>query len=172
MVAALDRALVLGAGAVAVVCITVIGLTLLVSVVLRYVSGSSLPFATELPAYLFPWLVCSGIVSAAAVGGHLAVDYFVLRSPAVAQRIVHVATWALVVVVLAAASWWAFGLLAGYRGQRTPILGWPSVGGYVAYPICLALLAVHSLGRWVAVVLGLPAPAGMFADDAVEVSSP
>ncbi|NHA68264.1 TRAP transporter small permease [Phycicoccus flavus] len=169
----LDRTLALGAGAVAVLCLVVIGSTLLVSVVLRYVSGSSLPFATELPTYLFPWLVCAGIVAAAAVGGHLAVDYFVERMPTPAQRVVRVLGWTVIAVTLAYTAYQAQVLAGSYAGQRTPILGWPAMYSYLSYPLALVALALNALGRLLATVLGLPKPAGLFAEDdpGVEVAA-
>ena len=46
----------------------VIFLILVCNTVLRYATGSSLQWANEVPELLFPWLVMSGIVLAAAHG--------------------------------------------------------------------------------------------------------
>lgn len=160
----LDQGLTLIGGVLAGAVMVVIGLTLLVSVVLRYVSGSSLPFATELPTYLFPWLVCGGIVAAAGAGGHLAVDFVVTRLPGVAKRIVPAAMWLLVTITLVGTARSALTLTATFEGQTTAILGWPTLGSYVAFPIGLALLAVHAAGRTVAAALGLPAGATQYTE--------
>lgn len=152
----LDHGLVVAGGVLAVATMVVIGLTLLVSVVLRYVSGSSLPFATELPTYLFPWLVCGGIVAAAGAGGHLAVDFVVTRLPRPAARVVPGVMWLLVTVTLVGTAVSALGLTATFEGQTTATLGWPTLGSYLAFPISLVLLAMHAAGRTIAAILALP----------------
>lgn len=162
----LDRALVLLGSVTAVIVITIVGLTLLTSVLLRYLSGSSLAFATELPSYLFPWLVCGGIVAAAGAGGHLAVDFFVNKLSATAHRFVSTAMWALVVISFVVTTQAAFRLIAAYEGQSTSILGWPAVGSYVAFPIALAFLALHSAGRTLASAVGIPLVTDMMVEEA------
>lgn len=162
----LDRALVLLGGTAAVIVIVIVGLTLLTSVALRYVAGSSLAFATELPSYLFPWLVCGGIVAAAGAGGHLAVDFFVNKLPARAHRIVSTVMWVLVAVSFIVTTQAALRLIAAYQGQSTSILGWPAVGSYVAFPVALAFLALHSAGRTVAAAVGVPVVADPMVEEA------
>ncbi|HQR21864.1 MAG TPA: TRAP transporter small permease subunit, partial [Burkholderiaceae bacterium] len=44
-------------------------------VVLRYFSGSSLRWASEIPELLFPWLVMAGVVLAAQHGAHIATTF-------------------------------------------------------------------------------------------------
>lgn len=154
-VSMLERVLYLVGGTAAATAMAVIGLTLLVSVVLRYVSGASLEFATELPSYAFPWLVCGGIVGAAGVGGHMAVDFFVVRLPLRARRAVEVVAWAAIVLGLVWAVMAALRLVASFQGQETPILGWPAVGSYWAFPIALVALAVHAAAKLLATVLGV-----------------
>lgn len=160
----LDRLLVLGSGVIAVACLLVIGVTLAISVALRYLSGTSLPFATELPTFLFPWLVCAGIVAAAGAGGHLAVDYFVERMPATIRRVVRTVMWLLVFATLAYITVSAVRLMDSFGNQSTPILGWPAVLSYVSFPAALVALAVHALGRATAAFLGLPSPAGFIPE--------
>jgi TRAP-type C4-dicarboxylate transport system permease small subunit len=149
-----DRLLTLIGGTAAVLVLVVVGITLFTSVVLRYVSGSSLGFATELPSYLFPWLICGGIVAAAATNGHLAVDFFVDRLPGRARRVVAISMWVLVVLAFWVLLTASFRIMGAYTSQSTPILGWPSVGSYFAFPITLAILMVHSAGRAVATAVG------------------
>jgi len=55
---------------------TVVIFVILVSnTVLRYATGSSLQWANELPELLFPWLVMSGVVLAAAHGAHITTTF-------------------------------------------------------------------------------------------------
>ncbi|KQX61879.1 hypothetical protein ASD06_15130 [Angustibacter sp. Root456] len=170
VVRGLDRALVVGAGFVSVACLMIVGVTLFVSVVLRYLSGASLPFATELPTFLFPWLVCSGIVAAAGAGGHLAVDFFVERMPKVAQRVVRTLMWLLVTLTLVIITLAALRLRGSYAHQNTPILGWPAVLSYLSFPLALLALLVHAVGRFVAALLGHP-PLPSFLGEAETVGA-
>jgi TRAP-type C4-dicarboxylate transport system permease small subunit len=169
----LDRVLVLVGSTVAILVIVIVGGTLLTSVVLRYVAGSSLAFATELPSYLFPWLVCGGIVAAAGAAGHLAVDFFVNKLPAKAHRLLTTVMWALVVVSLVLLTLAGGRLFAAFEGQSTPILGWPTVGSYIALPLALAFLSLHAAARTVASAVGVPLVADPLAGEAgMHVESP
>ena len=44
-----------------------------INVGLRYVAGTSLSWASELPELLFPWMIVAGVVLAAQHGSHIAV---------------------------------------------------------------------------------------------------
>jgi len=155
IVTRLERALVVLGGVVAVTALVAIGGTLLVSVALRYTTGTSLEFATELPSYAFPWLVCGGIVAAAGVAGHMAVDFVVVRLPRRVRQVVELVAWASILLVLVWTVMAALRLVDSFAGQGTPILGWPAVGSYWAFPIALIALAVHAVGRLVATLLGV-----------------
>mgnify|MGYP006171134405 CR=1 FL=1 len=61
----LERAIVAVCSLVLWLTTAVIFLILTANTVLRYVSGSSLQWANELPELLFPWLVMAGVVMAA-----------------------------------------------------------------------------------------------------------
>lgn len=159
-----DRLLVLVGGTSAVLVLAVVGVTLFASVVLRYVSGSSLRFATELPTYLFPWLICGGIIAAAGNNGHLAVDFVVTRLPHPARRAVEVLMWLLVVFAFWVLFTASLRVMDAFAGQTTAILGWPSVGSYLVFPAMLALLMVHSAGRALASVLGIETGAQTFVE--------
>ena len=50
-------------------------------VILRYFSGSSLRWASEIPELLFPWLVMAGVVLAAQHGAHIATTFICRRRP-------------------------------------------------------------------------------------------
>lgn len=160
----MERGMARVANAVTVVTTTIIGLMLLVAVTLRYLLGSSLPYATEVPTYLFPWLICGGIVTAAVTGGHLAVDVVVERLPRSARRALRTAMWTLIAVVLAIVTVLALSLRDTFAGQVTPILRWPSQLSYVAYPLALAALTAHAVGRSITSALGAPPPSDAFAE--------
>ena len=70
---ALERAIGWACEAVLYVTTAAIFVILSANVILRYTTGASLQWASELPELLFPWLVLSGIVLAAQHGSHIAV---------------------------------------------------------------------------------------------------
>ena len=55
----------------------VIFVILVCNTALRYASGASLQWANEVPELLFPWLVMSGVVLAAARGAHITTSFLV-----------------------------------------------------------------------------------------------
>lgn len=150
-----NRFLVLIGGAISSVSMVVIGAILLVSVTLRYVFDSSLGFATELPTYLFPWLVAGGVIAAAGAGEHLAVDLLILRLPTRTRTVVVTIMWALVIAVFIYATMASFRLVDAFTGESTAILGWPVLGSYIAFPITLIALTVHAVGQLIATTVGV-----------------
>src|SRR3989344_5855215 len=54
---------------------SVIFIILVANTVLRYATGTSLQWANEVPELLFPWLVMSGVVLAAAHGAHITTSF-------------------------------------------------------------------------------------------------
>jgi TRAP-type C4-dicarboxylate transport system permease small subunit len=120
-------------------------------VFLRYLSGSSLRWAAEIPELLFPWLVMSGVVLAAQHGAHIATTFLADTLRGAARRIVTaaghvaiVAAYALLAVVTAQA-------IPIVADERSPLL---QVPGYVTYACLLtgfSLIALVHLGellRW------------------------
>lgn len=162
-----DRLLIWVGGAAGVAMLTVIGLTLLVSVTLRYASGSSLSFATELPQYLFPWLICGGVVAAAGAHAHLAVDVLVRQLPELPQRVVAIVMWALVTFTLWVLFTAAIRVIGSYTGSVTPILQLPQAGSYAVWPVTLGVLTIHAAGRLLAAAVGLPPKVGSLGGEAV-----
>ncbi|AUS80935.1 hypothetical protein C1701_24250 [Actinoalloteichus sp. AHMU CJ021] len=138
-----NRALTMVGSAIAVASISVIGLVLVVGVALRYFMNSSADYATELPTYLFPWLISGGVIAAMGRGGHLAVDFFVARMAPARARVVDIAAWGLSTVVLIILTFVSLRLLAPLTAQVTPILGWPVVGSFAGFALAVVALTVQ-----------------------------
>ena len=118
---------------------------------LRYVSGSSLQWANEVPELLFPWLVMAGVVLAAEKGAHIATVFLMdgraarraarHRRRGLARRgraVRHAglrATWRMLEIV---------------HDERSPILQVPgsvTYGCVMVGMVLLALLAVQAAWR-------------------------
>lgn len=129
----------------------VIFVILVANTVLRYATGSSLQWANEVPELLFPWLVMSGVVLAAAHGAHITTTFLVEGLPAAARRAVAVSTWLVVAFLygtLARATWQMLDIV---HDEKSPILQLPGSLTYGCVMGGLALLGVLALqSAWTA----------------------
>ena len=129
---------------------TVIFAILVANTVLRYSTGSSLQWANEVPELLFPWLVMSGVVLAAARGAHIATVFLIHALPSGAQRIVGVLTWLVVAGLYLTVSWATYGMLDIVHDEKSPIMHVPgsvTYGCVMGGMVLMALLALLSAKR-------------------------
>jgi TRAP-type C4-dicarboxylate transport system permease small subunit len=116
-------------------------------VFLRYISGSSLRWAAEIPELLFPWLVMSGVVLAAQHGAHIATTFLADALRGTARRVVAmvghvaiVAAYALLAVVTAQA-------LPMVADERSPLLQVPGSVTYACLLVGFTLIALVHVGE-------------------------
>jgi TRAP-type transport system small permease protein len=146
----LESAIVAVCSGVMWVTTVVIFVILTANTVLRYVGGTGLQWANELPELLFPWLVMAGVVLAAEKGGHIATVFLMEALPKTAQRVVGVLGWLVVAALYGTLSKATYGMLEIVQDERSPILHVP---GSVTYAcvlggmVMLALLALQSAWR-------------------------
>ncbi|MBQ0932286.1 TRAP transporter small permease [Ideonella sp. 4Y16] len=120
---------------------------LVANTVLRYLTGSSLQWANEVPELLFPWLVMAGVVIAAQQGAHIATTFLMEALPATGRRVVATAAWLVVAVLygtLAGATWRMLDIV---HDEKSPILQLPgsiTYGCVMAGMALLGLLALQS----------------------------
>jgi TRAP-type C4-dicarboxylate transport system permease small subunit len=138
--------------AVALVCKTVLWLTtgvifviLCANTVLRYLTGSSLQWANEVPELLFPWLVMSGVVLAALQGAHIATTFLMDAVPARTRRAVTVASWLVVAGLYATLAVATLRMLEIVHDEKSPILQLPGSITYGCVMVGMVLLAVLAL---------------------------
>lgn len=74
LVSITDRVIEIISMVIAVATLTVMFFSLMAEVVVRYITNQGMGWPTEMPNLLFPWLVMSGIVLAAQLGKHIAVE--------------------------------------------------------------------------------------------------
>lgn len=132
----------------------VIFVILTANTVLRYVGGTGLQWANELPELLFPWLVMAGVVLAAEKGGHIATVFLMEALPRKVQRFVSVLGWLTVVVLYGTLAKATYSMLEIVHDEKSPIL---QVPGSVTYAcvlggmVMLAMLALQSAWKaWMA----------------------
>ena len=125
----------------------VIFVILSVNVGLRYVAGTSLAWASELPELLFPWLIMSGVVLAAQHGSHIAVVILTQRLGA-ARRWVLLAgslTVATLYLGLAYAGWPVLEIAADEHSPIMQVPGSVSVGCLLLGFVLLAIVTLCRL---------------------------
>lgn len=147
------RAIYAAAAAVTVAATAVIGATLLLGVIVRYVLSGSLAWASELPVLLFPWLIMAGIVLAAARDEHLGVDFFARRLPAGWQVALQLLVLAGIAGLMLAMAAQAPSLLEFMQYRLTPVLRWPSSWAFYSVPLGTVAVAVLALLRMVEIAV-------------------
>ncbi len=141
----LERAIVAICSLVLWLTTVAIFLILSANTVLRYLFGTSLQWANEVPELLFPWLVMAGVVLAAEKGAHIATVFLVDALAPGPRRIVAIVAWlgvAVLYAVLVRATW---GLLEIVHDERSPILQVPNSVTYGCVMVGMALIAALSL---------------------------
>lgn len=127
--------------------LTVTFLILSANVALRYMMGSSLSWASELPELLFPWMIMSGVVLASQHGSHIAVVILTQKLNAARRRWVLV-TGSLVVAALYLGLCWAtVPLLEVAADERSPIMQVPGSVTVVCLMLGFVLLALVTLSQ-------------------------
>lgn len=154
-----DRAIGAACRAVLYLTLAVVFVILSVNVGLRYISGTSLASASELPELLFPWMIMAGVVLAAQHGSHIAV-VILTQKLGNARRWV-LAGGALVVAVLyAALAVTAWPLMEIAADERTPILQVPGSVSVGCLVLGFVLLSIATLCKLPEVWAGVEAPHG------------
>lgn len=157
---ALERAIVAVCSLVLWLTTSVIFVILTANTALRYLSGTSLQWANELPELLFPWLVMAGVVLAAEQGAHIATVFLMEAVPHKVKRAIGVAGWLVVAGLYGALAWATYAMLDIVHDEKSPILHVPgsvTYGCVMAGMTMLALLALQSAWRaWQAQAASAP----------------
>ena len=132
----------------------VIFVILVVNTMLGYATGSSLQWANEVPELLFPWLVMSGVVLAAAHGAHITTSFLMDAVPAALRRWTAIGIWLLVAALYATLAKSTFQMLEIVHDEKSAILQLPgslTYGCVMGGLLMLSLLALKSAwNAWLA----------------------
>ncbi len=164
---ALDRAIGLLCKLVLWLSTAVIFAILVANTVLRYATGSSLQWASEVPELLFPWLVMSGVLLAAQSGAHIATTFLMEAVSPRWKRLLATAAWAVVATLYGTLTVATWRLLPIVHDEKSPILGVPGSVTYGCVMGGMALLAVMALRSAARAWTARPAPPA--ADEAPPV---
>lgn len=125
----------------------VIFVILVVNTMLRYATGSSLQWANEVPELLFPWLVMSGVVLAAAHRAHITTSFLMDAVPAALRRWTAIGTWLVVAALYGTLAKSTFQMLEIVHDEKSAILQLPgslTYGCVMGGLLMLSLLALKS----------------------------
>jgi TRAP-type transport system small permease protein len=120
-------------------------LILVGNTILRYVRGSSLQWANEVPELLFPWLVMSGVVLAAVHSAHIATTFLMEAVPFAIRRFVTLLSWLIVAALYGTLAWATARMLEIVHDEKSAILQMPGSLTYGCVMVGMALLAVLAL---------------------------
>ena len=118
---------------------------LCINTLMRYVLGSGMQWANEVPEMLFPWLVMAGVVLAAVTGSHITTTFLRDKISPHAQRWLSVGVWSVVTVLYGTLSVATFKMLSIVHDEKSAILGVPqsvTFGCVMLGMVCLMLLAI------------------------------
>lgn len=142
----LDRGIAKACRGVLYVTMTVVFLILSINVGLRYLSGTSLSWASELPELMFPWLIMAGVVLAAQHGSHIAVVIVTQRLGA-SRRWVLAASSLVVIALYASLTWIALPLFEVAADELSPVMQVPGSVSVSALIFGFLLLSLVTLIR-------------------------
>lgn len=126
--------------------LSVVFCILSINVALRYLAGTSLAWASELPELMFPWMIMAGVVLAAQSGSHIAVVILTQKLGA-ARRWVLAGGSLIVAALYGGLAWMAIPVAEIAHDERTPILRVPGSISVGCLVLGFALLAIVTLCR-------------------------
>jgi TRAP-type C4-dicarboxylate transport system permease small subunit len=155
----IDRAIGAACRAALYATLAVVFVILAANVALRYVAGTSLASASELPELLFPWMIMAGVVLAAQHGSHIAV-VILTQKLGTSQRWVLAAGSLVVAALYAALAVTAWPLMEIAADERSPILQVPGSVSVGCLVLGFALLSLVTLCKLPEVWAGAEVPHG------------
>ena len=155
----IDRAIGAGCRGVLYLTLAVVFAILSANVALRYVAGTSLASASELPELLFPWMIMAGVILAAQNGSHIAI-VIVTQKLKASRRWVLVGGSLVVALLYAGLAITALPLMEIAADERTPILQVPGSVSVGCLVLGFALLSLVTLCRLPQVWAGAVLPHG------------
>ena len=120
-------------GAVQAVCRWILYITMVflfvvlsVNVALRYIGGTSMQWAGEVPELVFPWMVMAGVVLAAQHGTHISIVWLTEKFPPAVRRFFVLFNAALLFVGYGFLTWGTWTLMPIVHTEHSHVLGVPT----------------------------------------------
>lgn len=150
-----DRLITLAAIAISFTALISMFAALCAEVVVRYVTKSSLGWPAELPNFMFPWLVMSGIVLAAQHGAHISVTVLLGNVGRPAQRLMLLAIQVVAALAFFYLAWIGLDVIEITGSEVYPITGVSARWAYLALIVGFAGVGVTAITTFVRLLLAL-----------------
>lgn len=144
-----DRAITLAATAISITALVVMFGALCAEVVVRYITKTSLGWPAELPNFMFPWLVMSGIVLAAQHGAHISVTLLLGKIGRGAQRFLLLGMQVVAALTFFYLAWIGLAVLEITGSEVYPVTGVSARWAYLALVAGFAGVGVTALTTFV-----------------------
>lgn len=141
----IDRAITIAASVISIAALSVMFLALCGEVIVRYVTKSSLGWPTELPSFMFPWLVMSGIVLAAQHGAHISVTLVLSKIGRGAQRNLLLGMQIVAALAFFYLAWLGLEVLRVTSSEYYPVTGVSALWAYLALVVGFLALGITAL---------------------------
>jgi TRAP-type C4-dicarboxylate transport system permease small subunit len=162
LVNAVDRVIEIMSMIIAVITITVMFISLMAEVVVRYITNQGMGWPTEMPNLLFPWLMMSGIVLAAQLGKHIAVETIKSFLSKNVNRVVMMVLQLLVIATFFYLAWVGLFVIEITGSERYPVTGVSAKWAYMSVIVGFAALGITGITTFFRL---------LFADDPLTVRS-
>ena len=120
-------------------------LVLSVNVALRYIGGTSMQWAGEVPELVFPWMVMAGVVLAAQHGTHISIVWLTEKFSAPVRRFFSLLNATLLFAGYGFLTWGTWTLLPIVHTEHSHVLGVPSSVTYGCMMLGFTALMLTSL---------------------------
>lgn len=145
----IDKTITLAATSISIVALVTMFLALCAEVVVRYVTKTSLGWPAELPNFMFPWLVMSGIVLAAQHGAHISVTILLGKIQRSAQRSLLLGMQIVIALTFFYLTWIGLDVLEITGSEVYPVTGVSARWAYLALISGFAGVGVTALTTFV-----------------------
>lgn len=141
----IDKAISVAATTLSIGALVTMFVALCAEVVVRYVTKSSLGWPAELPNFMFPWLVMSGIVLAAQHGAHIAVTLLLGKIGSGGQKLLLLGMQVVVAMTFFYLAWIGLSVIEITGSEVYPVTGVSARWAYLALVVGFAGVGITAL---------------------------
>ena len=131
----IERVLRFIASLVVVSALLVMFSTLLLEVIFRYLTNSSLGWPSELPTILFPWTIMGGVVLAHQKGLHISVNLIFNFLSTSKSKALYALLNLITIIIFASLFWVSFDILEIVSTETYPYTNLSAKWAYLSLPV-------------------------------------
>ena len=120
-------------------------ISLFFQIISRHLFVYALPWTEELARFCFLWIVFMGSAYCMRTGGHVAIDFFVIKLSKTKQKYFAVLMHSLILVFLVIVGWFGFALSFKVMDLPTIAMEISSSWEYSAVPVSFTIMAVRTV---------------------------